>query len=627
MIGKVVGSYKIIEKIGEGGMGAVYRAVDVMLEREAAIKAIRPDLAREPQIAERFHAEARTLARLHHPAIAMIYSFFHDGDDLYLAMEYVRGTSLSKVLRDGGRLPWETAVPLLASAFDGIEQAHRTGVVHRDLKPDNLMLTEAGTLKVMDFGIARVVGSSHLTRTGLLVGTLRYMAPEQIRGEEVDRRTDIYSLGTVLYEMVTGHTPFQGGSDYAILRAQIEDVPAPPSETVLGLPEWLDQAILKTLAKDPRERFQSVAELHTFLAQHAALSTAPLAAAPGAVAPTVVMPTPPPASEPTRPDRVAAGVGHAPTAATNPRSAPTGSGGSTALPVSPPPTGVGSYRPMGLPQSNGRNRLVAIAAVVLILVLGGLGVAFWMRGSQSGETATTAAAQPTVGGSALTQGAMPSPAPVSEVSTPTQTLAGTATPPTAQEARPSPQLQRTPSPAERYRPTPPPPVVSDRAESQEAETSTPQQQATTPELPAPASPSPEEVPVGPVRPLEEVRQLAEALPGKSSKLYDLYSDFLEKKEDGGAELTDTDEQLQEEIEVFGDAAAKLNRSFKEGFFVRMRGRRPGDRIEPARRNLAEHGRKVDALMAQVQPGPEVRQAWSEVRRDWVRIVEILDRRP
>jgi hypothetical protein len=129
--------------------------------------------------------------------------------------------------------------------------------------------------------------------------------------------------------------------------------------------------------------------------------------------------------------------------------------------------------------------------------------------------------------------------------------------------------------------------------------------------------------------LEEVRQLAEALPAKSSKLYDLYGDFLEKKEDGGAELTDADEQLQEEIEVFGDAAAKLNRGFKEGFFARIRGRRPGDRVELARRseNLAAHGRKVDALMSQVQPGPEVRQAWNDVRRDWVRIVEILDRRP
>jgi hypothetical protein len=135
--------------------------------------------------------------------------------------------------------------------------------------------------------------------------------------------------------------------------------------------------------------------------------------------------------------------------------------------------------------------------------------------------------------------------------------------------------------------------------------------------------------MGPSRPLEEVRRLAEALPDKSSKLYDLYGDFLEKKEDGGAELTEADEQLQEEIEVFGDAATKLNRGFKEGFFARMRGRHPGDRVELARRsqNLAEHGRKVDTLMAQVQPGPEVRQAWNEVRRDWVRIVEILDRRP
>lgn len=191
MVGRVVGSYRIVEKIGEGGMGAVYRAVDEMLEREVAVKAIRPELAREPEIVERFRAEAKILARIHHPAIATIYSFFHSGDELFLAMEYVFGRPLAAVLSADGALPWRRAVALLSSCLDGIEQAHRAGIIHRDLKPDNLMLTPADTLKVMDFGIARIPGSSHLTRTGLLIGTLRYVAPEQIRGEEVDRRTDV----------------------------------------------------------------------------------------------------------------------------------------------------------------------------------------------------------------------------------------------------------------------------------------------------------------------------------------------------------------------------------------------------------------------------------------------------
>src|SRR6185295_1734210 len=157
-------SYRIVEKIGEGGMGAVYRAVDEMLEREVAVKAIRPDLAREPQIVERFRAEAKILARVSHPAIATIYSFFHDGDDLFLAMEYVCGRTLSQVLAAERAMPWPRAVTLLCTALEGIEQAHRAGIIHRDLKPDNLMLTPADTIKVMDFGIARMAGSSHLTQ-------------------------------------------------------------------------------------------------------------------------------------------------------------------------------------------------------------------------------------------------------------------------------------------------------------------------------------------------------------------------------------------------------------------------------------------------------------------------------
>ena len=147
MVGRTVGSYRIVEKIGEGGMGAVYRAVDEMLDREVAIKAIRPELARDPEIVERFRAEAKILARVHHPAIATIYSFFHDGGELYLAMEFVRGLTLSEVLAADGAIPWSRAVALLTTALEGIEQAHRAGIIHRDLKPDNLMLTQGSALK------------------------------------------------------------------------------------------------------------------------------------------------------------------------------------------------------------------------------------------------------------------------------------------------------------------------------------------------------------------------------------------------------------------------------------------------------------------------------------------------
>jgi eukaryotic-like serine/threonine-protein kinase len=308
MIDRVIGNYRFVEKVGEGGMGTVYRALDVMLEREVAIKAIRPELSREPEIVERFRVEAKMLARLSHPAIATIYSFFVDGDDVFLAMEFVRGRSLSAVLQSAGPLPWERAVPLLAGALDGIEQAHRVGIVHRDLKSDNLMVTESGTVKVMDFGIARLIGSSRLTRTGLLVGTLHYMAPEQIRGEEVDRRTDVYALGAVLYEVLTGRVPFQGASDYAVLKAHVEEHPAPPSAAMPGLPSWLDQAILKALAKAPAERFQTVEELRLYLqGQGSPAAAGPTLVIPAAdqptlhMAPTVASFRPPAAATPSAP--------------------------------------------------------------------------------------------------------------------------------------------------------------------------------------------------------------------------------------------------------------------------------------------------------------------------------------
>ncbi|MDP9122229.1 MAG: serine/threonine protein kinase, partial [Acidobacteriota bacterium] len=269
LIGKVVGNYRVLEKVGEGGMGTVYRALDLMLEREAALKVIRPELTLDLEALERFGAEARLLARVNHPAIAAIYSFFLHGENLFLALEYVRGESLGRLLRREGALSWERAVALLGYALDGIAEAHRAGIVHRDLKPDNLMITDAGTVKVMDFGIAREVDTSRgLTRTGFMIGTLRYMSPEQIREHPVDRRTDIYALGVVLFEMLTGRLPFDGGSDFGILRSHVEEPPPAPRSLVPELPEWLDHAILRALAKDPADRFQSIEELQQFLATH-----------------------------------------------------------------------------------------------------------------------------------------------------------------------------------------------------------------------------------------------------------------------------------------------------------------------------------------------------------------------
>jgi len=265
MIGYTVGSYKITEKIGEGGMGSVFKGIDTMLEREVAIKMLRPELSRQPNLVERFRSEAVTLARLNHPNIATLYSFIRQGDDFFMVMEYVHGETLEDLIRRSGRLNWEQAVVLFCQALEGIEHAHRFNIIHRDIKPANMMLTDEGSIKVMDFGIARALGTDRITKTGHLIGTIEYMSPEQIRGQETDTRSDIYSLGILLYEMLTGRVPFTSNSEYDLMRAHIEGAPPPPSIIVDQIPLPVEQAIMRALAKKAEARFQTAGEFRAVL--------------------------------------------------------------------------------------------------------------------------------------------------------------------------------------------------------------------------------------------------------------------------------------------------------------------------------------------------------------------------
>ncbi len=272
MVTRTIGNFQLIELIGEGGMGEVYRGMDTMLEREVAIKTLRPELASRPELLERFRIEAIALAKLNHPNIAAVYSFFRDGSQHHMAMQFVRGETLEKLLASRGRLPWKEAARIGIDVLQALDHAHALGVIHRDLKPGNLMLDPSGRTVVMDFGIARVLARARQTRSGSLVGTLEYIAPELIKGADADGRADLYSLGIVLYELATGRLPFEGNTDFELMRAHTELEPPAPERFCPDLPPAFSIAILRALAKQPEQRFASAREFLAALAQAADIS-------------------------------------------------------------------------------------------------------------------------------------------------------------------------------------------------------------------------------------------------------------------------------------------------------------------------------------------------------------------
>lgn len=259
MTEQLIGNYKILAKIGSGGMGDVFLGLDVMLEREVAIKSLRPELSQREDLIARFRSEAVAMGRLSHPNIATVYNFLYQDGQYFLIMEFVRGQTLDKILEQRGPMPHTEALPLLCSVLDGLEHAHRNGIVHRDIKPSNIMLTPSG-LKLMDFGIARILQQARQTRSGHMVGTLEYMSPEHIQGLDTDARTDIYSVGIVAHELLTGNLPFRKNTDYEMIKAQVEELPPPLRACAADIPVAVEQAVAKALEKDAAKRYQSAAE-------------------------------------------------------------------------------------------------------------------------------------------------------------------------------------------------------------------------------------------------------------------------------------------------------------------------------------------------------------------------------
>ena len=259
MIGTTVGPYHFVQRLGDGGMGTVYRATDQMLGRDVAIKVLRADLEDQPALIERFRQEAMVLARLSHPGIATLHGLQPHGASFLMVMEFVPGATLDALLRRQGPVPWTRAVTIVMHMLDALAHAHAQGVVHRDIKPANVMLTPDERVKLMDFGIARLRGVARQTRLGFAVGTPSYMAPEQLRSEDVDGRTDLYAVGLVLYELLTGEAPFVADSDHALMHQQLT-APVPlVSARVPEVPRALEVVIARATAKEPARRYADAA--------------------------------------------------------------------------------------------------------------------------------------------------------------------------------------------------------------------------------------------------------------------------------------------------------------------------------------------------------------------------------
>ncbi|MPY59736.1 Stk1 family PASTA domain-containing Ser/Thr kinase [Streptomyces spongiae] len=276
------GRYELGQVLGRGGMAEVYLAMDTRLGRTVAVKTLRADLARDPTFQARFRREAQSAASLNHPAIVAVYDTgedYIDGVSIpYIVMEYVDGSTLRELLHSGRKLLPERAMEMTVGILQGLEYAHRNGIVHRDIKPANVMLTRTGQVKVMDFGIARAMGDSGMTmtQTSAVIGTAQYLSPEQAKGEQVDARSDLYSTGCLLYELLTVRPPFVGDSPVAVAYQHVREEAQPPSVFDPEITPEMDAIVLKALVKDPDYRYQSADEMRADI--EACLDGQPVAA-------------------------------------------------------------------------------------------------------------------------------------------------------------------------------------------------------------------------------------------------------------------------------------------------------------------------------------------------------------
>ena len=260
--GSVIGNrYKILEKIGNGGMATVYKALDQILNRYVAVKVLREEFTTDEEFIKRFNTEAQSAARLTHPNIVSVYDVGQENNVYYIVMELIQGKTLKQIIEEDGFLSWKWAVNIAIQIASALEMAHKNKIIHRDIKPHNIMITEDGVAKVTDFGIAKAVSNSTITAFGTTLGSVHYFSPEHARGGYTDSKSDLYSLGVVMYEMVTGKVPFDADTPVSVALKHMQEAPIEPIKINKNIPYAVNQIIMKAMKKDPNERYQNATEM------------------------------------------------------------------------------------------------------------------------------------------------------------------------------------------------------------------------------------------------------------------------------------------------------------------------------------------------------------------------------